>query len=78
MPSTKPRLPQQQQEDSRSEASTIRDRQIAAAAHARKSKHGLLAQRNGTTLKDLAFASAQAGDAAATAGQGMGVSRDPS
>ena len=58
-------------EDSRSEGSTVRERQIAAAAHARKSKNGASAQNNGSSLKDLALASADASNAAA---QGQGVS----
>ena len=58
-------------EDSRSEGSTVRERQIAAAAHARKSKNGASAQNNGSSLKDLALASA---DASNISTQGQGVS----
>jgi hypothetical protein len=62
-------------EDSRSDASTVRERQIAAAAHARKSKQNAAAaaaaaRDNGSALKDLAAYSAEAGDA----GQAPGVS----
>jgi hypothetical protein len=62
-------------EDTRSEASTIRERQIAAAAHARKSKNGASAQNNGSSLKDLALASADASNAST---QSQGVSARPS
>nr|OQO20566.1 hypothetical protein B0A51_10442 [Rachicladosporium sp. CCFEE 5018] len=55
-------------EDSRSDASTIRERQIAAAAHARKSKQQTLLSGgtgkdlvHGSALKDLALASAEVG-----------------
>nr|OQO20723.1 hypothetical protein B0A51_11235 [Rachicladosporium sp. CCFEE 5018] len=55
-------------EDSRSDASTIRERQIAAAAHARKSKQQTLLNGgngrdlvHGSALKDLALASAEVG-----------------
>lgn len=62
-------------EDSRStEGSTVRERQIAAAAHARKSKNGASTQRTGTTLKELALASTQTGDAEAPV-PGAGVSK---
>jgi len=53
-------------DDSRSDASTVRERQIAAAAHARKSKQAhnaaiaATAKENGSALKELAFASASA------------------
>jgi histone deacetylase complex subunit SAP30 len=62
-------------EDSRSDASTVRERQIAAAAHARKSKQNAAAaaaaaRDNGSALKELAAISAEAGNAA----QGPGVS----
>ena len=69
MPAAKARVAQ---EDSRSEASTIRERQIAAAAHARRSKNGAAVHHNGSGLKELALASAQSGNIAA--GQGPGVS----
>jgi len=55
-------------EDSRSDASTVRERQIAAAAHARKSKQNAAAaaaagtRDNGSlALKELAEVSAEAG-----------------
>jgi len=54
-------------EDSRSDASTVRERQIAAAAHARKSKQNAAAaaastRDNGSlALKELAAVSAEAG-----------------
>jgi hypothetical protein len=62
-------------EDSRSDASTVRERQIAAAAHARKSKQNAAAaaaaaRDNGSALKELAAYSAEAGNA----GQAPGVS----
>jgi len=61
------------QEDSRSEASTARERQVAAAAHARKSKNGpSAANQNGSSLKELALVSTEAGNVVAP-GQG-GVS----
>lgn len=70
MPPAKSRLVN---EDSRSEASTIRERQIAAAAHARNSKNGAAVKRsNGSSLKELALVSAQAGEATTT-GPGQGV-----
>ncbi|KAK3697969.1 hypothetical protein LTR37_017193 [Vermiconidia calcicola] len=61
------------QDESRPDVATIRERQIAAAAHARKSKNGASAQHNGSTLKDLAVASAESSNAA-QAGQGTGMS----
>jgi hypothetical protein len=64
-------------EDSRSDASTVRERQIAAAAHARKSKQNAAAvaaasaRDNGSlALKELAAVSAEAGGR-----EGPGVSR---
>ena len=70
MPPAKSRVVQ---EDARSDVSTIRERQIAAAAHARRSKNGASIIRNATTLKELALVSTQAGDAAPPApGQGVG------
>lgn len=62
-------------EDSRSDASTVRERQIAAAAHARKSKQtaaaaAAAARDNGSALKELAAISAEAG----TTAQAPGVS----
>jgi hypothetical protein len=54
-------------EDSRSDASTVRERQIAAAAHARKSKQNAAAaaasaRDNGSlALKELAAVSAETG-----------------
>lgn len=77
MPPAKSRLVH---EDSRSEASSIRERQIAAAAHARNSKNvAALAKRgNGSSWKELAVVSAQAGEAAAPgAGQGVRLLRLP-
>ena len=55
-----------QPEDSRSDASTVRERQIAAAAHARKSKQNAAAaaaaKDNGSlALKELAAVSAETG-----------------
>jgi hypothetical protein len=61
-------------EDSRSDASTVRERQIAAAAHARKSKQNAAAvaaasaRENGSALKELAAASADADNAAQAPG----------
>lgn len=60
-------------EDSRSDASTVRERQIAAAAHARKSKQNAAAaaaatRDNGSALKELAAISAEAGNAAQAPG----------
>ncbi|KAK6433771.1 hypothetical protein LTR95_010055, partial [Oleoguttula sp. CCFEE 5521] len=62
-------------EDSRSDASTIRERQIAAAAHARKSKQQTLLNggngkdvAQGSALKDLAFVNAEAGNIGQEAG----------
>jgi hypothetical protein len=61
-------------EDSRSDASTVRERQIAAAAHARTSKQNAAAaaaaRDTGSALKELAAYSAEAGNA----GQAPGVS----
>lgn len=64
-----------QPEDSRSDASTVRERQIAAAAHARKSKQNAAAaaaaKDNGSlALKELAAVSAETGGK-----EGPGVSR---
>ena len=64
-----------QPEDSRSDASTVRERQIAAAAHARKSKQNAAAaaaaKDNGSlALKELAAVSAETGGR-----EGPGVSR---
>lgn len=55
-------------EDSRSDASTVRERQIAAAAHARKSKQNAAAaaaaaKDSSSALKELAAISADAGNA---------------
>ncbi|GAB7331476.1 hypothetical protein MBLNU13_g02882t1 [Cladosporium sp. NU13] len=64
MPPAKKVLPP---EDSRSDASTVRERQIAAAAHARKSKQNAAAaaaaaKDNGSlALKELAAVSAETG-----------------
>lgn len=63
-------------DDSRSDGSTVRERQIAAAAHARKSKaHGAAAaaakETGNHALKELALVSAAAEGAA---GQAPGVS----
>jgi histone deacetylase complex subunit SAP30 len=61
-------------EDSRSDASTVRERQIAAAAHARKSKQNAAAvaaasaRENGSALKELAAASVDADNAAQAPG----------
>jgi hypothetical protein len=61
-------------EDSRSDASTVRERQIAAAAHARKSKQNAAAvaaasaRENGSALKELAAASADADNTAQAPG----------
>lgn len=65
-------------EDSRSDASTVRERQIAAAAHARKSKQNAAAaaaaaRDGGSALKELAAVSAEAGDTT----QAPGVSLKP-
>jgi len=60
-------------EDSRSDASTVRERQIAAAAHARKSKQNAAAaaaaaRDNGSALKELAAVSADADNTAQAPG----------
>lgn len=70
MPPAKNRPPPQT-EDSRSEVSSVRERQIAAAAHARKSKQANgaaavaaaanAARESGSALKELALVSAEAG-----------------
>ena len=76
MPPAKPKFGAT--EDSRSDVSTVRERQIAAAAHARKSKaNGAVAQNNGTgnSLKDLALASADASNSHSSSAQSHGVSR---
>jgi hypothetical protein len=67
MPPTKTRV-----EDGRSEASTIRERQVAAAAHARKSKQAAAAAaaaaaassvpHNGSSLKELALVQTESGN----------------
>jgi len=62
------------QEDSRSDASNARDRQIAAAAHARKSKNGASTHQNGSALKALALVSTELGTAITS---GQGVSTNP-
>ena len=65
-------------EDSRSDASTVRERQIAAAAHARKSKQNAAAvaataaRDNGSALKELAAASADADNTAQAPGVSVG------
>lgn len=66
-------------EDSRSEASTIRERQIAAAAHARSKKQGASAAtvNNGSALKELALVSTESGNVVVP-GQTTGVSLLPS
>jgi histone deacetylase complex subunit SAP30 len=68
MPPAKTRV-----EDGRSEASTIRERQVAAAAHARKSKQAAAAAaaaaaassvpQNGSSLKELALVQTESGNA---------------
>ena len=75
MPPAKSRLVH---EDSRSEGSTVRERQIAAAAHARKSKIGAssVAHQNGSALKELALASAESANLVAQ-GQATGVRIQP-
>lgn len=60
-------------EDSRADNQSTRDRQIAAAAHARKSKGGNPASKNGTALKELAMATTEAGEVN-TPSQAAGVS----
>lgn len=77
MPPAKTR-PIAAQEDSRSDGSTARERQIAAAAHARKSKilagtTAVSARDSGSGLKELALVSTAAGDVVSP-GQNPGVS----
>lgn len=65
-------------EDSRSDASTVRERQIAAAAHARKSKQNAAAaaaakDSGSQALKELAAVSAETG----REGPGMAWSTSP-
>ena len=67
MPPAKSRLAH---EDSRSDGSTVRERQIAAAAHARKAKNGASAHTNASSLKELAMVNADSGN---VVGQGQGV-----
>ncbi|KAK5167079.1 uncharacterized protein LTR77_007809 [Saxophila tyrrhenica] len=64
--------PAKARDESRSEASTARDRQVAAAAHARKSKNGTSAPQNGSSLKELALVSTESGNVVAP-GQGTGM-----
>lgn len=59
-------------EDSRSDASTARERQIAAAAHARKSKNGTMPLTNGSALKSSALVNNEVGNAVMP-GQNPGV-----
>lgn len=65
-------------EDARSDASTMRERQIAAAAHARSKKQGATtaAVNNGSALKELALVSTESGSVVVP-GQTAGVG-DPS
>jgi len=63
-------------DDARAEASTTRERQVAAAAHARSKANGTSAQ-NGSILKELALMSTEAGNVV-TPGQGTGVWQDRS
>lgn len=66
------------QEDSRSDASTVRERQIAAAAHARSKKQAAAttAVNNGSALKELALVSTESGNVVVP-GQNAGVSSHP-
>lgn len=59
-------------EDSRSEGSTAKEKQVTAAAHARKGKNGISAQQNGSSLKELALVQTESGNVVAP-GQGAGV-----
>lgn len=61
-------------EDARSDASTVRERQIAAAAHARSKKQGTAtaAVNNGSALKELALVSTESGSVVVP-GQTTGV-----
>ena len=68
--------PAKVRDESRSEASNARDRQIAAAAHARKSKIGTSAPQNGSSLRELALVSTESGNVVAP-GQGTGVCAIP-
>lgn len=61
------------QEDSRSDASTTRERAVAAAAHARRAKNGTSApQQNGVGRKDSAPVSKESRTAVAS-GPNTGV-----
>lgn len=69
-------------QDARADAQTVRERQIAAAAHARSKKQqaAAAAQQNsnggGSSLKDLTLVNIDSGSISAP-GQGTGVSRHP-
>ncbi|KAK5138203.1 hypothetical protein LTR08_004898 [Meristemomyces frigidus] len=61
MPPAKPR-PAPEDSHSRSEGSTTREKAVAAAAHARRSKNGAPIQQNGSGLKELALVSTESGN----------------
>ena len=69
------------QDDSRSDGSTIRERQVAAAAHARSKKNAANGNshtaQNGSPLKELALVSTESGHVVAPSQQGTGVSPPP-
>lgn len=61
--------------DAKADAASVRERQIAAAAHARSKKNnGAAAQQNGSHLKELALVNTDSGQVVQP-GQGTGVSR---
>lgn len=60
-------------DDSRSDGSTTKEKAVAAAAQARKAKNGAAALQNGgSSLKELALVSTEAGQVVAP-GQNAGV-----
>ncbi|EME44084.1 hypothetical protein DOTSEDRAFT_71777 [Dothistroma septosporum NZE10] len=68
-------MPTAKSSDAKASASTVRERQIAAAAHARSMKNGAQSHQNGvgsSSLRDLALISTDNGAVAASA-QGPGM-----
>ena len=60
--------------DAKADAASVRERQVAAAAHARSKKNGAAAQQNGgSSLKEVALINSDAGQVAQPS-QGTGVS----
>lgn len=56
-------MPPAKATDAKADAQSVRERQIAAAAHARSRKNGAgaLAQQNGSSLKELALVNTENG-----------------